>query len=394
MARSNFSTTLPSIVTLNGKVSLVPDANVATESSSGTQRRKPTGWLPPTSYTFSRDRYDRHEGTYRYQYSLNFNPWNTVTDASGCIGALPGGVFNSRNTLNALYTPQGIPQSWIDQAVQEARLNMKDQDVNLGQAFAERNMTARLLGDTAFSIARAAMDLKKGRWKQASRRLGITNPRQPKGSTFTNKWLELQYGWVPLLSDVHGACDALAKRDKSDWRVTGKGSRKEAIHVSRIPTDVRVSDYGLGKVTGDRGVFVRIDAVPENDLTRSLSALGLTNPAVIAWELVPFSFVADWALPVGDWLSSLDAMLGYGPTTCSISRLERFTATHKLFPSERDVDNYRHRYSRSGTGSRHYVRLNRTVSNSVPLPTLPRFENPLSLGHMANGLALLSQVFR
>lgn len=34
------------------------------------------------------------------------------------------------------------------------------------------------------------------------------------------------------------------------------------------------------------------------------SRLGLTNPASIAWELVPFSFVVDWFGTVGEFLAS------------------------------------------------------------------------------------------
>lgn len=393
MARQDFFVDLPGTCQYFGNPpKVVPDAKHASEKQVGTSRRKPSGWVKPTAYHFSRNRYDRHEGVWSYEYSSG-GPFVTQTSYVGVVGSSPQGRFNSLNTFNDLYQPAGIPNSWVDRAVQQARLNMKDQDINLGAAFGERNATARLLGDTATNLAKSFRDLRRGNWRQASRRLGITNPRQPRGSSATSKWLELQYGWQPLLSDIHGACDALAKRDKSDWRVTGKGSVKEPIVTARITGHERSSDYGFGTVQGERGVFVRIDAVPESDLLRSLSALGITNPAAVAWELVPFSFVVDWALPIGDWLSSLDAMLGYGPTSCSISKLERFGISHRLMDSQPSGGGWFHKYTRNGTGSRHFVRLDRTVSDSVPLPTLPRFQDPLSLGHMANGLSLLSQVF-
>lgn len=41
------------------------------------------------------------------------------------------------------------------------------------------------------------------------------------------------------------------------------------------------------------------------------SNLGLTNPAMVAWDLVPFSFVVDWFLPVGKFLNSFDSHYGF-----------------------------------------------------------------------------------
>lgn len=47
-----------------------------------------------------------------------------------------------------------------------------------------------------------------------------------------------------------------------------------------------------------------------NSSVKSLVQLGLTNPAEVAWEVVPFSFVIDWFIPVGNFLSSLDSLVG------------------------------------------------------------------------------------
>jgi hypothetical protein len=38
---------------------------------------------------------------------------------------------------------------------------------------------------------------------------------------------------------------------------------------------------------------------------------GLVNPFEVAWEIVPFSFVADWFLPIGRYLSALDVPLRF-----------------------------------------------------------------------------------
>jgi hypothetical protein len=38
--------------------------------------------------------------------------------------------------------------------------------------------------------------------------------------------------------------------------------------------------------------------------------MGLTNPAVVAWELVPFSFVVDWFVNVSEFLGQFDEFIG------------------------------------------------------------------------------------
>lgn len=51
----------------------------------------------------------------------------------------------------------------------------------------------------------------------------------------------------------------------------------------------------------------------ENPLYRILSSVGLLNPAAIAWELVPLSFVFDWFYNIGDFLERQTADTGLTP---------------------------------------------------------------------------------
>jgi hypothetical protein len=42
------------------------------------------------------------------------------------------------------------------------------------------------------------------------------------------------------------------------------------------------------------------------ELEAILHSLGVTKPLSVIWELVPFSFVVDWFVSVGEWISSLE----------------------------------------------------------------------------------------
>lgn len=392
MARPSYSLNIPGIWTrtepdgdLTGS-GTVNDLHHSEESSSGVTRHKPTGWISPTAYSVRYFSYRRAQGSAknRYRDSANLGQFYY-----GCVG---GSRFNSLNHFNGC-----VGKFWSDlnddslmpRAELNARLKLKRADVNLGVAFAERNRTAKLLGDTAISMAKAFNNLKRGRVRAAMRDLGIANShREPRGSSVPKKWLELQYGWKPAISDVYGACVALSRRDKSDWRVTSRGRLESETEYVKTYYGAEAS---ICRAQVWSGAFVRIDALPENDLMMSLASLGITNPALIAWELAPASFVVDWILPIGDWLESIDALNGYSRISTSRSAFVRADWVDTGYSYLNPENGFT--VTNDFVGSQRVIELRRTVSNGVSFPTFPRFKDPRSLGHMANGLALLSQAF-
>lgn len=397
MTRPSFSTTLPGLARGtwdNGGDTgwyFATDCRRTSETVSGTSRRKPQGWIPPTGYHLSRVEVLRANGTMSYMIHPvgNWTKWEGYVGASG---------FNSLNHFNEVIDDYTANQPLSSNtALIKARVKLKDKKVDLGVAFAERKATANSIGDTAKRLARSVRELRHGNFRNAARALGVIHdPGKPKGSNWTNHWLQLQYAWKPLLSDVYGSVDALSKRERSDWRVTAKATVRDNDSWT-----VRREPYGSTYPQGNydacnvvavrrRGVLVRIDAVPDNDLKMSLVSLGITNPLVVAWEVVPYSFVVDWFLPIGAWLDSLDAMLGYTQCYTSITTFNETkwtdTGVSKVWPSGTYVKN-------SWTGTKRNLEVHRSASSGVPLPSFPGFKDPRSLGHMANGLSLLAQAF-
>lgn len=135
------------------------------------------------------------------------------------------------------------------------------------------------------------------------------------------------------------------------------------------------------------GVFIRLDYEPSNTFLQAVTNVGLTNPLEVAWELVPFSFVLDWALPIGEWLSVLDADLGWRFRSGSCTHFRKTNVSCR-----RLYDNYAYVKGdwRGGTKS---VAMDRKVYHDSPLPRFPSIKNPFSLGHVANGFALLAAIF-
>jgi hypothetical protein len=365
------------------------DAKRSQEAAIGLPRRKPKGWLEPRSYSFFYKTYQRAYGQYYYFHNpANPTSWYRWT---GFLGDQPQGQFNSLNHFDQI-TPEGsiYDPTLSNSALISALLQLKAGKVNLGVAYAERSQTARLLGDTTRQLARSFTQLKRGNVRKAMQELGIANKTKfPPGNSVPQKWLGLQYGWKPLLSDIYGSVAALEQRPKDDWRVTVKSKKKsEEIWL----TTYSIDDAGSGVARSERSNFTRIDALPGNELLGSLASLGITNPLLIAWELVPYSFVVDWVFPVGSWLDSLDSWLGYDSAYVSSSTLTRCEWTGKG----------KHTELNNGFGgfidadyleTKRIVSLERVATVGMPLPTFPRIKDPRSLSHAASGLSLLASAF-
>lgn len=292
--------------------------------------------------------------------------------------------------------------NWMeDQAITQALLRLKDQKLNLGVAFAERRETAKLLENTCEGI-RTRTNRYKERYTSDWRKVLKTNIQRDRRNArrnFPKSFLELQYGWKPLLSDLYGAAEALANRDVLGNRytahVTGRASTRsteeyvhECVYISPHPGfDVHV--------TKNVNVFVRLDYELGDIVLQTLSQLGVTNPLEILWERVPYSFVVDWLLPIGNWLSCLDAALGWDFKGGSMStrktnegrggRCRMIQPVHPqyaaTFSNQTEAQRYKHEVNE----------FHRKVYTSSPLPMVPHFRNPFTPGRTANALALLAQ---
>jgi hypothetical protein len=318
----------------------------------------------------------------------------TIRDSSGIFSQQSGnlGTASSPQTQRDTYgggLTENFDNALSNRALQKARNNLKAQKINLGQAFAERRQVSSQMLETAKTLACAGIALRHGQVAQAARCLS-TNPGKVgllKG--LANQWLGLKYGWQPLLSDIHGAVLALENKRSEEWMVTVKGKAQS------IQTDFR--SYGnTGSINACfsdhrvfKGCYVRIDAVPASSALAKAAELGLTNPAALAWELLPFSFVADWFVPIGDYLEQFDSCAGWDIRGFSQSDLVR--AEWKW--QGRSTKSGSTTYDPNWKSRRRFVALNRNAGVTVPFPVLPWIKDPFTASNVKNALALLVQAF-
>lgn len=275
-----------------------------------------------------------------------------------------------------------------NQCITKALEKLKDVKVNAALAAVEMRRSVALVRDSALTLLRAARAVKGGSIKKAAGILGVA-PTKRAGATkgFAQNWLALQYGWLPLLSDMHGAYEELTREDLLDGAIVNVRARRVSepdgymppanIAVGNSVFSFDVKRHWYSKNEMKVSLFYRL-SLPG---LRRAASLGLTNPASVAWELVPFSFLSDWFIPIGQVLDALDADVGltflggtctdYSLTTCELIGT----------PQQQYTTGYCH-----GTFKR--MRMFRKVYPNSPRPA-PYVKNPLSVAHAANAVALL-----
>jgi hypothetical protein len=279
--------------------------------------------------------------------------------------------------------------------VQKLKEKHQGSDFNLSVFLGEGHQTLKLLADSAIRVAKGLHHLRKGNLAGAARALLEGTGRKPispyhgwnkgKGSfidvnasSLAKNWLELQYGWLPLLEDAKGAAELLAHRLNVPLQQSYRVSVKREVRGIQGPLNIApgINLTGTWVKRSRRSLIARISERPTIP-----KLLGVLDPAQVAWELLPFSFVADWFIPIGSWIEARGYAQGLSGVfiTTNKDEMECFAA-----PGWPGAD-YR-------SLKQHWIKLNRTISNDldVPLPAVKPLGKALSWMHCANALALVT----
>lgn len=193
-------------------------------------------------------------------------------------------------------------------------------------------------------------------------------------------WLEYHFGWSPLLSDINGAVDVLQDQQYAFRNVFSASATEN--RNDRIVQDWYYQSKWWRDAETWTGTFgCRYQCTMAITSPNSLKAnqLGLVNPASVAWELIPFSFLVDWFLPVGKFLESYTDSVGM--RLDKIQRMERREANHTRSSSYGNKNDKDQAFS-----------VQRTLHTSLPIPGLMdrRGTGIASLSRAATAISLLT----
>lgn len=363
---------------------------------------------PPNPLPVNPFSYYKHEKTYWTGYISErslFTPMNATSVDSKTVG---------NPAIGDTYPSTPITPADVDNAkriaIEKFHSQVKDMDVNLGQVAAERHMTWDLVATAAKRAHGAMKDLRSGNIVGAASHLGVTVGRRRRSrfnksykrnqaEAVASGWLELQYGWKPLLQDVYGAIDLASKTPGPEYHTieTKKTIKRELQRtIDNIGSQAQYytgSDQTI--LGGSARCTVRVGCTftVSNSTLKSAAGMGLTNPALLAWELLPFSFVADWFLPIGNYISSWDSTLGLSFYSGYVTTFKKFEGHGTAVASKVYLPTLR-QSMKLCTCRIMDVTVTREVLGAFPSISLPRFKNPASATHAANAIGLLVQYFR
>lgn len=260
--------------------------------------------------------------------------------------------------------------------------------MNLAQAFGERKQTANLMASTMVRILALARSIKNVDPQAFIHASGISSvngvtrvqkqmkalEKEHADRRLSNHWLEFQYGWKPLLQDCWGAVDLLAKHVQLDRYNSAdvKGSAK--AHKFSTGGSGAYNNPVASTMTETRckmGIRYRMDSADRALLAQT----GIDNPALLAWELLPYSFVIDWFLPVGNYLQSLNDFAGFTFLEGWVSYKTEQWYTNE-YTGKQTLGGGRAIW-RTGYAKRYQAEYKRDVLSTFPGANTPSFKNPI-----------------
>jgi hypothetical protein len=322
--------------------------------------------------------------SYRMLYSQGV--WTETTSIPGVLTSTVTSVVPCPEVGVVPY-PYDIPDKyWAN----KLRNEIRDAEVNYAQAFAERKQTEKMFVDYGGRLLKAYSSLRKGNVNGVFNALLGTGNRPYKGwkrtirdttGVASDSWLAYQYGIRPLISDLSGSVSEYYKiraakplvvkhsvSASNDERAGGTlhGSFPSSTYVTTATQHARVVSY---TTFVDDASFWDVEA----------NRLGLTNPVLLAWELIPYSFVIDWFIGVGDFLQASASFNSIGRIGISVTTTTRIESVGAVG---------------GGTSRRTTTIKSRSFRNSLPSAVIRINANPLSVSHTTSALALIRQLFK
>jgi hypothetical protein len=202
-------------------------------------------------------------------------------------------------------------------------------------------------------------------------------------------WLQMRYGWRPLIGDVYTAGQAMASLVEFPPPVKVRARRVKKESLSNRATGL------LSSVTTKelhRNVTLYWDRPPD-----VIASLGLKDPELVAWELMPYSFVVDWFIPIGKYLEARAFAQSFSGTAVVTNLTVERTRVSDDMPdtapySLLNGESLRIHSARS-------ISMTRTVSSTLPSVTIPQPRPVLSAltkdtARALDAISLLRAAFR
>jgi hypothetical protein len=193
--------------------------------------------------------------------------------------------------------------------------------------------------------------------------------------TMADNYLTVEYGWLPTISDLQTIVEAF-KKQKPYLDKNGFATYSAGFSDKRSIEDI---DYCL-----EQHIKLGIDDYDSSAkaLVGFVDSMGFLPTLQNAWDLIPYSFVLDWFINVGDFLARLDGQ----------DRLRRLNIRYTTSSRKTTVvRNYTPSIGSPLSGSVELVHYHRWTSDQCPVPPLSLSTSFQDFNHWLESTALLIQ---
>lgn len=152
------------------------------------------------------------------------------------------------------------------------------------------------------------MSLQSDSFERHARRVleGRRGNRRIRLDKLGSQYLEMVFGWKPLLADIHAAAKTVIDTRPQTERVTARAAAYVDESEVTYPWVGELRSHTTGVVRVCRGATVEIS----NPNLWLRERAGLNNPGAVAWDLVPWSFVVNMFANTGTLVNSITDFAG------------------------------------------------------------------------------------
>lgn len=186
----------------------------------------------------------------------------------------------------------------------------------------KQSLAMIVLRSTAIRKLAQKCERKAARQQRASRRQRRKRKAQGLQSALpvdsANLFLEGMFGWLPLVTDIYQAFKVMTDDIPGGW-ISGVATEQKRINVHSgyyPPVGSLLSFEGTLKFRVKQTCMVRVT----NPNVWLANKLGVINPALVAWDLVPWSFVVNWFANIPQVLGSMTDFAGVTISNASTTR--------------------------------------------------------------------------
>lgn len=235
---------------------------------------------------------------------------------------------------------------------------------NAGVTIGEGRESAQMIYDRLKSIGHAAQAIRAGNLGGALRSIAHVSrsarqaaSRHLEQGDISSAFLELVFGWSPLISDIYALADHIRLDPRGGWIRAGARNSTPSGHLS---STTYLSNSQLAVLNNERRLHLMVYVAQKPS---GIERLGLTDPATILTQLKALSFVADWFLPITATLKSMHAVQAMPVVRCIETRIYK-ARSRVIVKAGTKCGPYT--ALTSGLARHDYVTMQRYVNSTLP----------------------------